>query len=98
MFERSPSVQSLVIGSRIPYSSTTVAALGFRVYSLVARPSLCWETYSVEYYIHRLTSVCAWIDTTLIFNRKNKSACGLQFIVFVCVCVSVSDSVCVPGL
>ena len=40
ILDKSPSVQSLVIGSRIPYSSTTVTAFGLRVYSLVTRPNL----------------------------------------------------------
>ena len=40
MFERRPSVQSRVMGSSTPYSSTTVVAFGFNANSFVARPSL----------------------------------------------------------
>ena len=40
MFDRSPSVQSLVFGSRTPYSSTTLRSFGLIVYSFVVRPNL----------------------------------------------------------
>ena len=40
MLERSPSVQSLVTGSRTPYSSITGRSLGLMTKSLVLVPSL----------------------------------------------------------
>lgn len=40
MLESKPSVQSLVVGSKMPYNSITLIAFGFNVNSFVNNPSL----------------------------------------------------------
>ena len=70
MLERRPSVQSLVIGSRIPYSSITLRSLGFIVYSLVCSPSL-------KYMSHWLVRILYPVLNNKNWQHSNECMCRL---------------------
>ena len=50
MLDRSPSVQSLVVGSNTPYSSMTLLSFGLMVYNLVCTPNLSKTKCSFKLY------------------------------------------------